>query len=303
MTGGAGGTEGTRSPARTEVAVRRGFLATGGSASWATILVVPALLGFTAWLTTDVAGARFRRDVTRMGFNDNLELLESVKREVGASRDTLARVLSAAPDTVGDHPYIVVSIADNRLWYKRGTEVLFTTRVATGTGKFLEQTGGQHWKFETPRGRLVVERKDVEPAWVPPDWHYLEAAKRKGLKVVHLDRGKRLPAPNGAVVTVSGSDVVTRYPDGREVPFDVKEGTEIRLGRTLVIPPYGTNQRKYIGTLGSNRLYLGDGYGIHGTNEPASIGQAASHGCVRVKNEDAELLFRIVPVGTPVFIY
>jgi L,D-transpeptidase-like protein len=280
----------------------QGFLAVGGAA-WGTLLVVPALLAATAWLVTDVATVRFHRDVTRMAFNDNLELLESVRKEVGASRDSLQRVRSVAADNTGDRPYIVVSIADNRLWYKRGQEVLFTTRVATGTGKFLERAGGTQWKFETPRGRLVVERKDVDPAWVPPDWHYVEAAQRKGLAVVRLERGKKLNAANGAVVTVSGNDVVTRYPDGHEVPFEVREGGEIRLGRSLVIPPFGTNQRKYLGTLGSNRLYLGDGYGIHGTDEPLSIGRAASHGCVRLRNEDAELLYRLVPIGTVVFIY
>ncbi len=281
----------------------RGFFATGGRAAWATVLAVPLLLGATAWLVADVASVRFRRDVTRMAFNDNLELLENVKKDVGASADTLRQVMSVATDAASDRPYIVISIADHRLWYKRGHEVLFTTRVATGTGKFLERVGGQQWKFETPRGRLVVERKDVEPPWVPPDWHYVEAAKAKGLRAVHLERGKTLNAAAGAVVTVSGSDVVTRYPDGHEVPFEVHEGQEIRVGRSLVIPPYGTNQRKYFGTLGSNRLYLGDGYGIHGTDVPTSIGRAASHGCVRVRNEDAELLFRIVPLGTPVYIY
>ena len=282
---------------------REGFFATGGGAAWLTLAVLPLLVGATTWLAADVANVRFRRDITRMAFNDNLELLERVKREVGASRDTLDRVLSAAPDSAGDAPYIVVSIADNRLWYKRGHEILFTTRVATGTGKFLERAGGQQWKFETPRGRLVVERKDVEPAWIPPDWHYIEAGKRKGLRPVKLERGKTLPAGGGAVVTVSGNDVVTRYPDGREEPFDVREGNEIRVGKALIVPPFGTNQRKYFGTLGSNRLYLGDGYGIHGTDEPLSIGRAASHGCVRVRNEDAELLFRIVPLGTAVYIY
>jgi hypothetical protein len=280
-----------------------GFFSSGRTAAWATLLVVPMLLAATAWLVADVANVRFHRDVTRMGFNDNLELLENVRKEVGASRDTLRRVLSEAPDTTGSRPYIVVSIADNRLWYKRGQEVLFTTRVATGTGKYLVRAGGQQWKFETPRGRLVVERKDVEPAWVPPDWHYIEAAKRRGLRVTKLERGKKINAAAGAVVMVSGNDVVTRFPDGHEVPFEVREGAEIRVGGTLVIPPFGTNQRRYLGTLGSNRLYLGDGYGIHGTDEPTSIGRAASHGCVRVRNEDAELLFRIVPIGTPVFIY
>lgn len=44
------------------------------------------------------------------------------------------------------------------------------------------------------------------------------------------------------------------------------------------------------------------GYGIHGTDNPASIGTAASHGCVRLRNEDVIKLYDIVPIGTPVKI-
>lgn len=44
------------------------------------------------------------------------------------------------------------------------------------------------------------------------------------------------------------------------------------------------------------------GYGIHGTNNPASIGTAASNGCIRMYNEDIETLFDITVVGTPVRI-
>ena len=44
------------------------------------------------------------------------------------------------------------------------------------------------------------------------------------------------------------------------------------------------------------------GYGIHGTNNPASIGTAASNGCIRMYNEDVEALFNITSVGTPVRI-
>jgi hypothetical protein len=175
--------------------------------------------------------------------------------------------------------------------------------VATGTGKFLVRAGGSRWQFETPRGRLVVVRKDVDPAWVPPDWHYVEMARKKGKKLRRLERGQSIPLAGGGVITVSGNDVVTRYPDGSEVPFEVMEGKEIIAGRELVMPPIGTNQRRYSGVLGVNRLYLGDGYGIHGTDAPASIGRGASHGCVRVRNEDVETLWRIVPVGTPVYIY
>jgi L,D-transpeptidase catalytic domain/Putative peptidoglycan binding domain len=44
------------------------------------------------------------------------------------------------------------------------------------------------------------------------------------------------------------------------------------------------------------------GVGIHGTPDAASIGYAASHGCIRMRIADAEALFERVRVGTPVFI-
>ncbi len=44
------------------------------------------------------------------------------------------------------------------------------------------------------------------------------------------------------------------------------------------------------------------GFGIHGTNVPSSIGTAASHGCIRMRNKDAEDLFEKVQVGDAVEI-
>ena len=42
------------------------------------------------------------------------------------------------------------------------------------------------------------------------------------------------------------------------------------------------------------------GYGIHGTNNPRSIGRRASHGCIRMRNADVEELFEMVAVGDAV---
>ncbi|HBQ85042.1 MAG TPA: hypothetical protein DD811_00950 [Syntrophomonas sp.] len=44
------------------------------------------------------------------------------------------------------------------------------------------------------------------------------------------------------------------------------------------------------------------GYGIHGTNNPKSIGRAASHGCIRLYNQDVIELYNMVAIGTPVSI-
>lgn len=42
--------------------------------------------------------------------------------------------------------------------------------------------------------------------------------------------------------------------------------------------------------------------GIHGTDEPQLLGQAVSHGCVRVSNQTAAALRRLAPLGTPIWI-
>ena len=44
------------------------------------------------------------------------------------------------------------------------------------------------------------------------------------------------------------------------------------------------------------------GYGIHGTNAPGSIGRAASHGCIRLRNRDMERLFTLLEIGDVVQI-
>jgi lipoprotein-anchoring transpeptidase ErfK/SrfK len=280
------------------------FFRHGGRIAWALIVGFFLVFALSTGLLATTADVRYQRDVTRMVFNNNLDLLEDVKREVGVSPDSLDRVLASDADPAPNAPFVVVSIAENRLWYKKGDSVLFATRVATGSGKTMVGTGsGRHYKFDTPRGRLVVERKDVEPAWVPPDWHYDEQARKRGLGLQRLNRGESIPTADGGVVTVAGSDVVKQLPDGRQVPLEATDGREIVVNGKIVIPPFGTNQRKYKDVLGTHRLYLGDGYGIHGTNNPASIGQSVSHGCIRVRNEDIQTLYEIVPLGTPVYIY
>lgn len=61
----------------------------------------------------------------------------------------------------------------------------------------------------------------------------------------------------------------------------------------LVIPPGPNNP------IGGVWIDLGkDGYGIHGTSDPSSIGKTASHGCVRLTNWDARALARAVQSGS-----
>lgn len=73
-----------------------------------------------------------------------------------------------------------------------------------------------------------------------------------------------------------------------------------------VINPTYSHEGKVIGPgpsnpVGTRWMSLGyKGYGLHGTNHPESIGHAASHGCIRMRNQDVEELFRLVRVGDEV---
>ena len=85
----------------------------------------------------------------------------------------------------------------------------------------------------------------------------------------------------------------------------VKEPAWTPPGRPAV--PFG-NPENVLGTrwLGLQAIEKTDitlkGFGIHGTWQPDSIGTAASEGCVRLKNDDVNELFDIVPIGTRVEI-
>lgn len=275
----------------------------GGRNAWLLLGGFAVATAVSAVLVTRTAELRYERDVNRMVFNDNVGVLEEVRAKIGATTDSLKNLLASAPVAAADKPYLVVSIAERQLWLKQGSKTLFQAPVATGSGKEFV-SGTNRYRFQTPRGRLVVQLKEVDPAWVPPDWHYQEQARKRGLGVVKLSRGESVPTGDGGMIYASGSELVKRTPGGSVVSLGGgREDREVVAGGNIIIPPFGTNARRYEGVLGTRRLNLGDGYGIHGTNKPETVGQAVSHGCVRMRNEDIERLFEMVPVGTPVYIY
>lgn len=84
----------------------------------------------------------------------------------------------------------------------------------------------------------------------------------------------------------------------------------IAIGKPATPSPVGEwtiiNKKilNYDSVFGSRWMGLSNpGYGIHGTNNPSSIGKAVSKGCIRMYNHDVEELFNKVSLGTPVLIY
>ncbi len=280
-----------------------GFFGHGQGAAIYLVGIMLVLTAASAALLVDTAGMRLRRDVARLVREDRLEVLDSARWRVAGSARML-RDAEGALEPPHDRPYLVISLEERRLWYKQRGTVLFSTEVATGSGKTMVKEGGASaWKFETPRGRLVVQSKEEAPVWAPPDWHYVEQSRKRGLGLARLEIGQSLATADGSFITVEGNDVVRALPDGRRIVLQAADGREIVVDGKVLVPPLGTTQRRYKGVLGTHRLNLGNGYALHGTNQPESVGRAVSHGCVRLRNEDIARLYAMVPVGTPVYIY
>jgi L,D-transpeptidase YbiS len=71
----------------------------------------------------------------------------------------------------------------------------------------------------------------------------------------------------------------------------------------LPIPPRGHPSRFESGTLGAYKLELGDGYMIHGTIYKRFMGLNVTHGCIRMGDEDLEVVYKTMEVGSKVYIY
>jgi hypothetical protein len=195
---------------------------------------------------------------------------------------------------------VVVSLADRRLWYMNGRDTVFTAPVAVGKGTRLEY-GSRAWRFATPRGVRRVLSKRPNPVWTPPEWHYAEIARDSGWALARLQRGRPTPVREGGQLAVRGDRVV--YQNGRGGEEMIPDDEEIIFGSTIYVPPEDTRNRRIPGELGAYALSMGDGYLLHGTPHKDSIGQAATHGCIRLGDDAIEYLFRNVAVGTPVYIF
>jgi hypothetical protein len=196
--------------------------------------------------------------------------------------------------------HVTVSIEDRRLWVVVGADTVMEAPVAIGTGETLV-FGEKAWTFDTPRGVRTIRGKDADPHWVPPEWHYAETASEYGLKLGHLSMNKPTSISGGRKIMFRNGEAGVFHPDSGFAFLPLEE--EIVFDNTLFIPPTDSKNRKVQGELGKYKLDTGGGVLLHGTPHQSSIGKAATHGCLRLRDEDIEWLYQFVPVGTRLYIY
>jgi hypothetical protein len=117
----------------------------------AAVAILLALLfagGATAFMSSQIVNARFERDISRIVYNDNLELLQDLRAHANAAEDSLLALLESPTDTEPPGA-IIISITDNKLWYgerkgpgERTGWVALEIRDATRTVESSRQRGG-----------------------------------------------------------------------------------------------------------------------------------------------------------------
>lgn len=269
--------------------------------SWALLVLGIAVLGYAvaaeAITMRDATQLRRVRMIDRMIENHTKQQVEQLRNEMSQASTRVTNLQSELADTekqiedLQDSSFVItVSTTENKVYAHRDGQLVFEGVASTGSNSTLTTAGGTR-VFRTPIGRFRIKSKETNPLWVPPDWHYVEEAQKRGLRTVRLQRGQSI-----GDVRASGSEV---YAGGSAV----EPGGVIIRGGAVIIPPIGTRARKIPEVLGTHRLNLGDGYALHGTQAVAQLGRAVSHGCVRLHNNDIARLYEMASVGDEVIIY
>jgi lipoprotein-anchoring transpeptidase ErfK/SrfK len=152
-------------------------------------------------------------------------------------------------------------------------------------------------------------------------YQYLE--RLNGVNARQIRPGTKLKVLNGpfaAVVDLKNRELTVHYHGYFVAKYPVGIGRDgktplgkHRIDDKLINPTYthtdertGRQTRIRFGDpanpLGTRWLSIGRSFGIHGTNDPHSIGKAESAGCVRMRNADAEWVYDFLIVGSEVII-
>ena len=151
---------------------------------------------------------------------------------------------------------------------------------------------------KAPRGVYVVIDQTQNRLYLMKDDQSLrEAVCSAGsgliLKEGEGGKGRRwvFDTPRGAFHVISkAADPVWKKPDWAFV----EEGKPI---------PKNDADRFDPAALGEYALYFGNGYMIHGTLYERLLGRSVTHGCIRLGRDDLREVYKLAPIGTPIYIY
>ena len=155
--------------------------------------------------------------------------------------------------------------------------------------------------------KLMLKGFEDDEPYVVVDTESNQLTLRQGTAVLHK------------AVCGTGSRVFIEGETGTNWYFETPMGSFTVLGKewnpvwirpdwsyveeNMPIPPENDPARYVRGVLGKYAILLGNGYKIHGTKWTNLLGTHFTHGCVSLGDDDLELVYKSVKVGTKVYLY
>jgi lipoprotein-anchoring transpeptidase ErfK/SrfK len=158
----------------------------------------------------------------------------------------------------------------------------------------------------------MVRTRELDPQFLPQEVAFDGPQKAGTIVIDSADKFLYLVGENGTArrygvgvgkegFTWRGTQKISNkkeWPDWRP-PAEMIQRVREKEGRILPVHMEGGPENP----LGARAMYLGSTlYRIHGTNQPWTIGQNVSSGCIRMRNEDVVDLYERVNVGTTVVV-
>jgi lipoprotein-anchoring transpeptidase ErfK/SrfK len=132
------------------------------------------------------------------------------------SRLMQREIQAAGPLVAQADRYIVVHLAENRVFLFDGDRAIWSAPSGTGTDAKLD-TKEHNWTFSTPRGLMQVRRMEKDPIWEAPDWYYEE----KGLRIPpHNDPSRRIPGVMGTGAIYLGDGIAIHGTNSPQLLMD-----------------------------------------------------------------------------------
>ena len=194
----------------------------------------------------------------------------------------------------GAEPVHVPTLADMSVQVKEPT--VQEQRLAQETGKSVASAPvAPVAEQPATAATAVAEVKKAEPAAAEPEKKSLE-------KKISINLAAR------SLALFEGTEKIRLYPIGPGTPYTPTPVGYYKIQSKDVNPSWTSpTTGKTIPSgpdcpLGYRWMQIQGNYGIHGTNNPDSIGHYVSNGCIRMQEKDVEALFDLVKIGTPVEI-
>jgi len=180
-------------------------------------------------------------------------------------------------------------------------------QIAPGAAVRPASREAQRLSGERDRLQAALERRVPRGPWIVIDQTHNRLRLMRGdltLLEAPCSAGSGMVLKDGA----GGRVWVFDTPRGR---FEVLSKTEnpvwkkpdwafVEEGEPI---PRDPAERMEYGSLGEYALYFGNGYMIHGTLYERLLGRPVSHGCIRLGRDPLRQVYKLAPLGTPVYIY